>query len=167
MTKKLVKKESSCRVIARQEKQKELIVEQLNKIPIIQIACEKLGVARSTIYRWRDEDSKFDSKLIEALNKGKSIINDMAESKLIGGIQNNNMTAIIYWLKHNHKTYGERKPKFPVENIEPINLIIEQYNPDKYKNCKTGSHHLFRPEDDDKPKRIIRANQEEIDDNDD
>jgi hypothetical protein len=167
MSKKIVKKDDPCRVIARQEKQKELLIEQLRRIPIIQISCEKLNIARSTLYRWRDEDKEFEQKITEALNKGRMIVNDMAESKLLAAIQSGNMTAIIYWLKHNHKNYRERKPKFEAEDIEPINLIIEQYNPDKFKDCKTGSHHLFRQENDDQPRKLIRSSQEEIDDDDD
>lgn len=134
MNKKVTKKENNCRVIARQEKQKKLLIEHLKKIPIIQIACEKLGISRSTYYRWRDEDPEFENIATEAVNKGKSIINDMAESKLIAGIQGNNMTAIIYWLKHNHKNYRERKPKLPNDGIQPISLIIETYNPKIHGN---------------------------------
>lgn len=129
MSKKIIKKENNCRVIARQEKQKELLIEQLKKIPIVQIACEKIGIARSTVYRWRNEDLEFDNQLTESLHKGKSLINDMAESKLIAGIHNNNMPAIMYWLRHNHKTYRERKPILPNDGIQPVSLIIETYNP--------------------------------------
>jgi hypothetical protein len=162
MSKKLVKKDNSCRIIARQEKQKELLIEQLHKIPIIQISCEKLGIARSTLYRWRDEDSEFDDKVTSALNRGKRLINDMAESKLIAGIQNNNMTAIIYWLKHNNSNYRERKPQLAEDDIKPIKMLITTYDPKRHKNETTGSHHLYEPDDEEetKPKRLIRSNQE-------
>lgn len=139
MNDKLIKKDNSLRVIVRQEKQKELLIEQLNKIPIIQIACEKLGVARSTLYRWRDEDKEFEQKTIEALDRGKMLINDMAESKLIKGIQDGNMTSVIYWLKHNHKNYREKKPKLPNDGIQPISLIIETYNPKLHGNATMKS----------------------------
>jgi len=133
MTNKILKNNDSCRIIVRQEKQKELLLEQIHKIPIIQLACEKLGISRSTIYRWKDEDKEFDRKMIEALNKGKTLINDIAESKLIVGIQNGNMTSVIYWLKHNHKNYREKKPSLFKEDIEPIQLTIVRYDP-KYHN---------------------------------
>ena len=166
MSKKLVKKDNSCRIIARQEKQKELLIEQLHKIPIIQISCEKIGIARSTLYRWRDEDAEFNNKITEALRRGKKLINDMAESKLIAGIQNNNMTAIIYWLKHNNSNYRERKPQLPVEDIEPIKMVITTYDPKRHKHETTGSHHLYQPDDEEKikPERLIRSNYEEITD---
>ena len=167
MSKKLVKNENNCRVIARQEKQKELLIEHLKKIPIVQIACEKLGISRSTFYRWRDLDPEFYDQLTEALNKGKSLINDMAESKLIAGIQNNNMPAIMYWLRHNHKTYRERKPKLPNDDIQPISLIIETYNPKIHGNVAPQAIEVG-PETDNQSEfkvgRLVRRNQEEDED---
>ncbi len=89
----------------RQEKNKQLIVEQLKKIPIVQLTCEKLGIARSTLYRWKKADEEFAQKVDEAIIAGSQLINDMAESQLINAIRNQNMTAIIFWLKNHHKTY--------------------------------------------------------------
>lgn len=170
MSKKLTKKETNCRVIARQEKQKDLLAEHLKRIPIIQIACEKLGISRSTVYRWRNENPEFDAILTEAVNKGKSIINDMAESKLIAGIQGNNMTAIIYWLKHNHKNYRERKPKLPNDDIKPISLIIETYNPKIHGNVAPKAIEVG-PETDNygeiKTGRLIQRNQNDEEEDDD
>ena len=54
------KKEES-EVKKRISSEKMLILEQLKKTPIVQIACEKVGVGRSTYYRWKKEDSKFSS----------------------------------------------------------------------------------------------------------
>ena len=41
------------------KKDKELILEQLRKTPIVQVACEKTGIARATYYRWRKKDKRF------------------------------------------------------------------------------------------------------------
>ncbi len=89
----------------RQEEQKTLLLEQLQKTPIIQIACEKSGVGRATYYRWRKEDGEFATQADEALLEGRSLVNDMAESQLLSAIRDKNMTAIIYWLKHHHASY--------------------------------------------------------------
>lgn len=89
-------------------KDKELLIEQLTKTPIIQIACEKLGVGRATYYRWRKEDQEFTQKADQALEEGKLLVNDMAESQLLSAIRDQNMTAIIFWLKNNHPTYANR-----------------------------------------------------------
>ncbi len=90
------------------KEQKALLLEQLKKTPIVQIACEKLGISRMTYYRWRKEDPKFSKESDTALSDGSMLINDMAESQLMSAIRDKNMTAIIFWLKHHHATYTER-----------------------------------------------------------
>lgn len=86
----------------------DLLLEQLKKTPIVQIACEKTDVGRSTYYRWRDEDKEFAKRADEALQEGSLLINDMAESQLLSAVRDKNMTAIIFWLKHHHKAYANR-----------------------------------------------------------
>lgn len=70
-------------VLKRQAKEKELLAAQLEKIPIVSVACEKTGVGRSTYYRWLEEDSEFAKRCAEALEKGVSLVCDMAESQLL------------------------------------------------------------------------------------
>lgn len=92
----------------RQDKLKILLIEQFKKTPIVQIACEKVGVSRATYYRWKHDDEEFAQIADESLSEGKLLINDMAESQLISEIKNKNMTAIIFWLKHNHPSFSTR-----------------------------------------------------------
>lgn len=92
----------------RKTKQMNLIIEQLKKTPIIQIACEKMGVSRATYYRWYKANKKFAHEADEAIQSGKLLINDMAESQLLTAIKNQNLTAIIYWLNHNHNSYKNK-----------------------------------------------------------
>jgi len=87
---------------------KELLLTQLEKLPIIQIACEKINIGRATYYRWRKDDYEFALKADKAIQKGNLFINDLAESQLISAIRNGHMTAIIYWLKHHHKAYATK-----------------------------------------------------------
>lgn len=84
---------------------KDLFIEQIRKIPIIQVACEKVGVARSSVYRWRDEDEEFCKALEEALVEGETLINEMSESQLISLIRDKSWQAISFWLR-------KRSPKF-------------------------------------------------------
>ena len=92
----------------RQIKQKELMVMQLKKSPIIEASCQKNGISRATFYRWMKQDKDFNEEIEKALDTGRSLINDLAESKLIKAIQEENMTAIIFWLKHQNKNYKSR-----------------------------------------------------------
>ncbi|MEK9159307.1 MAG: hypothetical protein AAB383_01105 [Patescibacteria group bacterium] len=90
------------------DKNKAELIEQLRKTPIVQIACEKVGVGRASYYRWRKEDEKFAEEADEALCRGKSLVNDMAESQLLKAVRDGNMTGIIFWLKNNHPDYKTR-----------------------------------------------------------
>lgn len=92
----------------RQDKLKEKLIEQFKKTPIVEIACGKVAIGRATYYRWKKEDEEFAQVAEEALLEGKLLINDMAESQLISEIKNKNMTAIIFWLKHNHPSFSTR-----------------------------------------------------------
>lgn len=87
---------------------KKLFLENLKKIPIIQVACEKAGVSRATVYRWRDKDKKFRKILDEALSQGEALINDMGESQLISLMKEKNFSAIRFWLNHRHDKFKER-----------------------------------------------------------
>ncbi len=87
---------------------KKLALEQLQKTPIVQVVCEKVGIPRATFYRWKAKDEKFSDEVDKALCEGRHLINDFAESQLLNAIRNNNLTAIIYWLNHNHKTYANK-----------------------------------------------------------
>lgn len=87
---------------------KQKLIDQIKQLPIIQVACQKCGTGRATYYRWRKEDKEFCKLADQALYEGKLLINDLAESKLLSAIQDQNMTGIIFWLKHNHPQYTTR-----------------------------------------------------------
>lgn len=89
-------------------KQKQLVLEQLRKTPIIQVATEKVGIARSSFYRWKTEDPAFAAAVDEAIDQGVSLMNEYAESMLISAIKDQNLTAVFYWLNHRHPAYETR-----------------------------------------------------------
>jgi hypothetical protein len=108
----------------RQTKNKELLLEQLKKRPIVQFACEKSGIGRATYYRWRKEDPEFTEKADQALLEGSLLVNDMAESQLMSAIRDKNLTAIIFWLKNHHPNYATKvevtaKLKADSESLTP------------------------------------------------
>jgi hypothetical protein len=90
------------------DKNKEQLIEQLKKTPIIQVSCEKVGIGRATFYRWKQEDQDFATRADEALAEGSSLVNDVAESQLMSAIRDKNLTAIIFWLKHHHPNYATK-----------------------------------------------------------
>ncbi len=90
------------------DKKQELLLEQLKKTPVVQVACEKVSVGRATYYRWRKETEEFAKLADEALTEGNALVNDMAESQLMSAIRDKNLTAIIFWLKHHHPRYATK-----------------------------------------------------------
>lgn len=91
----------------KRERKRELIA-QLRKTPVIQVSCDRMGIGRATYYRWHEEDKKFAKAADAAILAGALLVNDMAESQLIAGIRDRNLTAIIYWLKHHHPDYENK-----------------------------------------------------------
>jgi len=110
----------------RQSKNKELLLELLRKTPIVQIACEKVGVGRATYYRWRKESAEFVKQSDQALLDGSLLVNDMAESQLMSAIKDKNMTGIIFWLKHHHPAYTTRVEVTTNNKNQDIELTDEQ-----------------------------------------
>lgn len=88
------------------KREKKLLVEQLRKTPVVQVACQKLGISRAAYYRWRQDDRAFAESADRALVEGSQLVNDMAESQLIQAIQARDLSAIRFWLQHHHRAYG-------------------------------------------------------------
>ncbi len=86
-------------------KVKDAFLEQLRKVPIIQVACEKVGISRNSVYRWKNEDPEFEKELTTALEEGEALVNDMSENQLLVLIREKNWHAISFWLR-------KRNPKF-------------------------------------------------------
>jgi len=88
--------------------QKIMLIEQLKKTPVVQIACERVGISRAIYYVWRKKDKKFAEEADKAIIDGATLINDMAEAQLISAIKNQNFQAIHLWLRHHHPNYADK-----------------------------------------------------------
>ena len=119
----------------RKEENKGLLLEQLRKVPIVHIACQKVGISRASFYRWRAEDPEFAEEADKAVREGVQIVNDMAESQLIAAIKNENISAIRFWLQNRHAVYRNRlevtervsgdKEKLTAEQEELVRKALE------------------------------------------
>ena len=87
-------------IAKRQQKDKLMILENLKRIPIIEVACSKSGVSRASFYRWKTQDSQFAKSVEDAQAEGNALVGDMAISKIIKGINDDNLVASMYWLNH-------------------------------------------------------------------
>lgn len=91
--------------MAKKDKVRDAFLTELKKVPIVQVACEKTGISRNSVYRWKRDDKKFSADMDEALAEGEALVNDMSESQLLTLIKEKNWSAISFWLRH-------RNPKF-------------------------------------------------------
>ncbi len=82
--------------------------EELTKVPIVQVACEKTGVSRNSVYRWRKDDASFCKKMDQALKDGVALVNDMSETQLLTLIKEKNYPAISFWLRHRNDNYKNK-----------------------------------------------------------
>ena len=82
--------------------------EELKKVPIVQVACEKTNISRNSVYRWKKEDKSFSKKMDQAMFDGVAFVNDMSESQLLTMIKEKNWSAISFWLKHRNDNYKEK-----------------------------------------------------------
>lgn len=114
----------------------ERFLEELRKLPIISVACEKLNISRQSIYRWMEVDEKFKAKVDQACDIGSESICDLAESKLISNVNNGDQRAIEFVLIARRKQYYRpRKPLPPPEmQFVPVKTIyIEDFDSKKHK----------------------------------
>lgn len=122
-------------IASRINEEKKILLEHLEKTPIVQIACEKSGVGRSTYYRWLEQDKKFARSAKQALVKWVLTMNDLAESQLLKSVRDGNMTAIIFWLKSRHLSYWNKleiventdKEELTKAQKEVIRRVLKQY----------------------------------------
>lgn len=83
-------------------------LDELSRVPIVQFACEKTGLSRQTIYRWRKEDKEFAMKMDQATEDGIAFVNDMSESQLLTMIKEGKFPAVRLWLTNNHSRYTNK-----------------------------------------------------------
>jgi len=96
------------KITKRINKDQELLIEQLKKTPVVQIACEKTSIGRSTYYRWLENYPEFAKKAVKAIKEGEALVSDLAESQLLTAIRDGNLTAIIFYLKNHNPTYSDK-----------------------------------------------------------
>ena len=103
---------------------KESMIKALEaSLGVVTIACKKLGLPRSTFYKWLKEDEKFAKEVRDIEN----IALDFAESQLHNQIEDGNTSATIFYLKTKGKKRGyiERSELDLNSGDEPIKINIK------------------------------------------
>ena len=92
----------------RQGKVKEAFLEQLKRTPTIETSCQKVSVARATVYRWINASKGFRKKVDEALTEGREFMLDVAETQLFSLIGDKEISAIRLYLSTHSPRYGNK-----------------------------------------------------------
>lgn len=95
-------------------------LKELRKVPIVQVACEKTGVSRNSVYRWKREDKAFAKQFDGALADGVEFVNDMSESQLLQLIKDKNFSAVRFWLNKRHPAYKDKLEVTRAGDIEEL-----------------------------------------------
>ncbi len=105
--------------VQKTDKKKSIFIECLkNNNGNISKACESANIGRQTYYSWLEKDQNFKQ---DAEDAQESLI-DLAESKLVENIRENDNTSIIFFLKTKGKKRGYIE-KQEVEHIKPFEDI--------------------------------------------
>ncbi|MEN9552179.1 MAG: hypothetical protein RI935_556 [Candidatus Parcubacteria bacterium] len=92
----------------KKNKLQDQFLEELTKVPVVQVACERTNLSRNSVYRWRKEDKTFEKKMDEAMKAGVAFVNDMSESQLLTLIKEKSYSAISFWLRHRNDNYKDK-----------------------------------------------------------
>jgi predicted DNA binding protein len=131
----------------KKNKIKKQFLDELRRIPIIQVACERTNVSRTSVYRWKNRHPEFAKEIEEALAEGEALVNDMSENQLLVMIRDKNWSAISFWLRH-------RNPKFKDKVEITTKIIDDKLSPEQEqivrKALELGS--IIKKEDDNQNK---------------
>ena len=81
---------------------KRLIEALMQSMGVVQQACTKVGVSRTTYYEYYNNDKEFR----DAVDDCKNIALDFAESKLLKNIEAGREASIMFYLKTQGKARG-------------------------------------------------------------
>lgn len=84
------------------QRQKEFLKHFSDGKGIVTYACSKTGISRETYRQWKLNDAKFKAKCDEI----EESVKDIVESKLLNKINEEDLTAIIFYLKTKCKDRG-------------------------------------------------------------
>ena len=86
----------------KQQIKKQLVSALEQSLGVVTTACKKVGIDRTTFYRYYNEDESFKSEVDEL----QDVALDFAESQLFKQIKEGNTTATIFYLKTKGKKRG-------------------------------------------------------------
>lgn len=96
---------------------KQKLLQELEKSGNVYLSCMKVGINKSTFYRWR-EDKGFWKTANTAIKRGRENNCDVAEHALMMNVKDKKMDAIKYVLAHNSARYKPKIRKVIIEHSQ-------------------------------------------------
>lgn len=118
---------------------KRRIIQRLQENFIVGHVCKQLSVARSTFYRWQEEDEQFKKAVKDAQELGRAMIFDAATSKTIS-IMNNGSDS---------------------DALKAAKIILNRYDP-YYKKMNIGANYRINKLKD-KIEKLEQEKSDEVD----
>lgn len=81
--------------------------------------ANNLGIATSTLYDYKNKHSEF----LEAIKKGKEVVDFEVENALLKSALEGNTTAQIFWLKNRKPKEWREKIEQQTENTHRVQII--------------------------------------------
>lgn len=126
-------------------KTKKNLLNELKKSGNVFFSCSKIGIDKSTYYRWRQKDEKFKGQAEEAIIIGRENMCDVSEHALMKNVREGEQRAIEYHLSHNSERYRQKRVsdvvilhRKEVPGSNPEAKTIEDLFDDYYKGQSEG-----------------------------
>jgi len=118
-------------------------IKTLREAPFISYAARKVGISRSTIYRWLKDYQRFKKEVDIVLDDGRKQLTDNAEMALLNKIKKGDMRAIIFFLTHNDPRYIPKRTTYvePIVKLKP-GEICERCGQENYLSM-TGEERKY------------------------
>ena len=116
--------ERQATIAERQKREKMVLLEQLRKMPVISVACERTGLGRTTFHRWCKEDPAFNDAVNEAMSEGDKVLDDVGKTQLVSLMKDKKWEAVKYYLEKHHPEFLSDKNRAVQEKRSELKVIV-------------------------------------------
>lgn len=81
------------------------LIEEIEKMSNVSVACQKVGIARKTFYEWMNQDPYLKERVTEAKRVGRESICDVAQNSILKLAQSGDFRASKYILDKYSKRF--------------------------------------------------------------
>jgi len=114
------------------DKTKQKLLKELEKSGNVYLSCLKIGIDRSTYYRWFDSDKEFRKNAGQAVRRGRENNCDVAKHALMIKVKEKDMRAIEYVLSHNDPAYRRKQ----TSNVVIVHKKLDSLPPTQAKTLE-------------------------------